>query len=263
LSHIDALEDIEAFVIDLDGVVYLRKQAIPGATRFFDELISGGKRFVFLTNNSSRTRREYVKILSGIGIRASLGDIVTSAYATARYVSERAKGSRVHVVGGSGLIEELSEAGMEVVNEPPVRFVIAGIDFAFTYEKLALASKLLRGGARFIATNRDATYPTEEGPLPGAGSIVSAIMTASGKRPMTVGKPNGWIFDICSGILRSKPGKIAVVGDRLETDILGGQRAGMRTILVLSGVTRKEDLPKSRVRPDLVVPSIADLIRGK
>jgi len=259
LALIPQLERFEGFILDLDGVVYLRKAVVPGAPRFVEELGSSGKKLVFLTNNSSRTREDYVTILSGFGIKATKEEVVTSAYATCLYLLRRRPVARVFVVGEAGLRDELSCAGFRVVRQPPAHFVVVGIDLHFTYDKLRLAVQMIRQGAKFVSTNRDATYPTEEGPHPGAGSIVAAIRTASGRRPTDIGKPNRRIFDMCRTVLGTPAGNTAVIGDRIETDILGGLRAGMGTILVLSGVTTRGQMGPGGVRPDLVVDSVADL----
>jgi HAD superfamily hydrolase (TIGR01457 family) len=246
--------------VDLDGVVYLRRTALPGASAFIEELEASGKSYAFLTNNSSRTRDEYVEILLGLGIRSSEGQVVTSAYATSLYLLDVAPGARVHVVGEEGLRSELSAAGFTLVPDWPADYVVVGIDLHFTYDKLRTASRIIRSGARFISTNRDATYPTEKGPHPGAGSIVSAVRTASGRRPIEIGKPCGRIFEVATKILGVEPRRTVMVGDRLETDIEGGARAGMTTVLVLSGVTSREEAEASRIRPDLVVQSLGDLL---
>jgi 4-nitrophenyl phosphatase len=259
---IEHLNKYDALVIDLDGVIYLRNDLVPRADAFIEELVRGGKGFVFLTNNSSRTREDYVEKLSGFGIDVDLDQVVTSAYATCRYLQENMPGSRVYTVGEEGLRRELAGCGMKVVEEEPVDVVVAGIDLHFTYEKLKRAATLIRNGARFVSTNRDATYPTEEGLFPGAGSIVSAIQTASGKRPINIGKPNKRVFDLCLSILGARPERAASLGDRFETDILGGIKAGMGTIMVLTGVTRPEDVDSLRIAPDIVVESVGELITG-
>ena len=260
MSLIPAIRNYSAFIVDLDGVVYLRRTLIPGADRFMDALESEGKRFVFLTNNSSKTREEYVDALSSMGIETDSEHVVTSAFATCQYLVEHCPGSRVYAVGGRGLFEELDRCGLETVNAPPADYVVVGMDVSFTYEKLKAAAGLIRSGAKFISTNRDATYPTEDGLLPGAGSIVAAIQTASGRRPTNIGKPNRRIRDFCSTLLGVSPGMTAIVGDRFETDIVGGFRAGMGTVLVLSGVTTEADAEKLDPRPDVVVPSVAELL---
>ena len=257
---VNSLDRYDAFVIDLDGVIYLRNELVPGARAFIAALREGGRGFVFLTNNSSRTRDDYVEKLAGFEIEVTRDQVVTSAYATCQYLLERSPGGRVFAVGEEGLKAELEGCGFEVVEGGPVDYVVAGIDLHFTYQKLKMASTLIRSGARFVSTNRDATYPTEEGLYPGAGSIVSAIQTASGRRPINVGKPNRRVFDLCLRHLGVSPDRSASVGDRYETDILGGMGAGMGTIMVLSGVTRPRDVQSLRKRPDIVVNSVGDLV---
>ncbi len=248
------------FIVDLDGVIYLRHELVDGAPEFVAGCRSDGKDLVFLTNNSSRTRDQYVDRLDGFGIPAAKSSIVTSAYATARYLRDRSPGSRVFVVGQEGLIEELRNGGMEIVENGPADFVVAGIDNRFNYGKLETASTLIRSGARFIATNPDATFPTERGPFPGAGSIVKAIETASGQPPTVIGKPNRWILDISLDAMDGSAQEVAIIGDRMETDIKGGLDAGLKTILVLSGVTTREQVRNSDLKPDHTLNSIADLV---
>ncbi len=259
MDLVSDLDGIKGFIVDLDGVVYLRHELIPGADLFVREVQASGRKLAFLTNNSTRTRAQYVSTLSDLGIPAREEDIVTSSYATALYLSRKAPGSRVYVVGQSGLIRELSRAGLDVMKQPPADFVVVGIDDDFNYGKLRTASSLIRSGSGFIATNTDATYPTESGPLPGAGSMVSAVRVASERRPTVIGKPSRWIFRIALDILDLAPEEVAVVGDRLETDIKGGLDMGMKTILVLSGVT-PENPESSDITPHLTYTSIADMV---
>ncbi len=231
-----------------------------GAVEFVGELRSSGRRHLFLTNNSSRTREEYVSLLSSFGIESSPAQIVTSALAASRYVADRHSGSSVFVIGEEGLRRELDGCGVPIVAEPPADLVVVGIDWSFNYEKLRLASFAIRSGARFISTNRDATFPTEKGLYPGAGSIVSAIQTASGRRPLNIGKPSRRIFDLCARMLGLEQSRIAVIGDRVETDIVGAKRSGMGGILVLTGVTSESDLGDLPAQPDLVVESVRSLL---
>jgi 4-nitrophenyl phosphatase len=257
---IRALDRYDGFLVDLDGVIYLRRSPVTGAAEFLEEVRSSGRRLIFLTNNSSRTREDYVSVLSGFGIESSVEEIVTSALAASRFVAGRYPGKSVFVVGEEGLRKELVGCGIRLVGEPPADLVVVGIDWSFTYEKLKRATIAIRSGARFISTNRDPTYPTEKGLYPGAGSIVSAIQTASGKRPLNVGKPSRWIFDLCAGILGIESSRVAVIGDRVETDIVGARRAGMGGVLVLTGVTSKSDLDSLPLEPDLVVESVGSLL---
>lgn len=253
--HMALLQNINAFIIDMDGVLYRGEAAIPGAAGFLALLREQGKKFLLLTNNSTRTPAQYVEKLARMGIQVDQGHIFTSAQATALYLRQVARpGSRVYLVGMDGIREALLAEGFTLTDGTDVDFVVVGMDTTVTYEKLKKATLAIRAGARFIATNPDRTLPTEEGIVPGAGSILAAIETATGVKPTIVGKPQKPIFDIALKRLGSRPEETAVIGDRLETDILGGIRSGLKTILVLSGVTTREDLagdPTGRSRPEI------------
>ncbi|MBA1340676.1 MAG: Glyceraldehyde 3-phosphate phosphatase [ANME-2 cluster archaeon] len=247
-----------AYILDLDGVVYRGRTVIPGACESIDRLRSSGRRVVFLTNNATRTREAIARRLVDMGIPCSAGDVISSAYAASIYIKEKYGSSTIYPVGEQGLIEELELAG-HTINEQDADYVVAGLDREFTYEKLTRALDLLMNGARFIATNDDAMLPTEHDFLPGAGSMVAAIQAASGEVPDVIGKPNKPIMDVLLKEYGLKSKECVMVGDRLETDILAGIRAGMRTVLVLTGASGIEDIESSGIRPDAVLDSIADL----
>lgn len=247
-----------AYILDLDGVVYHGRTVIPGACESIDRLRSSGSRVVFLTNNATRTREDIASRLKDMGIPCSAGDVISSAYATSVYIKEKYGSSTIYPVGEQGLVEELKRAG-HTINGLDADYVVAGLDREFTYEKLAWALDLLMNGAGFIATNTDAMLPTEHGFLPGAGSMVAAIQAASGVVPDVVGKPNKPIMDVLLKEYGLKNEECVMVGDRLETDILAGIRAGMRTVLVLTGASGIGDIGSSVIRPDTVLDSIADL----
>ena len=247
-----------AYILDLDGVVYRGITVIPGACESIDRLRSSGSRVVFLTNNATRTREAAALRLVDMGIPCSAGDVISSAYAASVYIKEKHGRSTIYPVGEQGLVEELEWAG-HTINGVDADYVVAGLDREFTYEKLALALDLIMNGAGFIATNDDAMLPTEHGFLPGAGSIVAAIEAASGVVPDVIGKPNKPIMDVLLMEYGLKGEECVMVGDRLETDILAGIRAGMRTVLVLTGASGIEDIESSGIRPDIVLESIADL----
>ena len=247
-----------AYILDLDGVVYRGRTVIPGACESIGRLRSSGSRVVFLTNNATRTRESIALRLEDMGIPCNAGDVISSAYATSVYIKEKYGSSTIYPVGEQGLVEELERAG-HTINEQDADYVVAGLDREFTYEKLTRALDLLMNGARFIATNNDAMLPNEYGFLPGAGSMVAAIQAASGVVPDVVGKPNKPIMDVLLKEYGLKIEECVMVGDRLETDILAGIRAGMRTVLVLTGASGKEDIESSGICPDNVLDSIADL----
>ena len=250
-----------AYILDLDGVVYRGRTVIPGACKSIDRLRSSGSRVVFLTNNATRTRESIARRLEDMEIPCNAGDVISSAYAASVYISEQYGSSTIYPVGEQGLVEELELAG-HTINRMNADYVVAGLDREFTYEKLTRALDLLISGAGFIATNNDAMLPTEHGFLPGAGSIVAAIQAASGVVPDVIGKPNKPIMDVLLREYGVRSEECVMVGDRLETDILAGIRAGMRTMLVLTGASGIADIKSSGIRPDTVLDSIADLELG-
>lgn len=247
-----------AYILDLDGVIYHGREVIPGACESIDRLRSSCSQVVFFTNNATRTREAIASRLVDMGIPCSAGDVISSAYAASVYIKEKYGSSTIYPVGEQGLVEELKRAG-HTIGELDADHVVAGLDREFTYEKLTRALELLMNGAGFIATNTDAMLPTEHGFLPGAGSMVAAIQAASGVVPDVVGKPNKSIMDVLLKEYGLKSEECVMVGDRLETDILAGIRAGMHTVLVLTGASGIEDIESSGIRPDTVLDSIADL----
>lgn len=244
----------KCFVIDLDGVVYRGTGLIPKADKKIATLRKRG-RVIFLTNNSTLSRASYKERLAGFGIPAEEEDIVTSGYVAASYIKQRYQDPRVYMIGEKGLKEELERQGIEPFWRA-CDVVLVGLDRGFTYAKLATALKFIQGGADFIATNLDNTLITEKGLLPGAGAIVSAVKTACGKEPIVVGKPSQIMASIILKKLDVEPKEVLLIGDRLETDILMGKKAGMKTALVLTGYTKKEDLKHTEIKPDYVLDSL-------
>jgi len=262
------LSRVSAWIFDLDGVIWRGNSPIAGAAQSVERLRAAGKRCLFATNNSARAPEHFSARLNDMGIRAASEDVVTSATATAFYVSVHLPRARVFVVGEEGVQGLLRDVGARVVtvenapNFPEVDCVVAGIDRAFTYGKLRLAHFYIGRGARFIATNRDATFPVEGGVVPGAGSIVAAIETASGVAPLSMGKPEPAML---LGILERfglAPDEAAIVGDRLDTDIACGARAGIGTVCVGTGVTPLEEAREAtgELRPDLVFRDLPDMM---
>ena len=254
------LRDVRNLIIDMDGVLYRGDTPLPGLTDFFDFMREKGIRFTLATNNSSRTPAEYVVKLAGMGVTVNQTDVLTSGVATAEYLASIAPpGTRVYVIGAESLAETMRQRGF-VVSDQDAAFVVVGMDTQVTYDKLRRATLLIRAGARFIGTNPDKTFPSEEGIVPGNGAILAAIETATGVAPLTIGKPEPTLFEMALKRMSADPAHTAVIGDRLETDILGGINAGLLTILVLSGVTTREDLAKSDVQPDLVFEDIGQMV---
>ncbi len=255
---------INNLIIDLDGVLYRGNTVIEGASEFVALLQREGIPFLFLTNNSTRTPSQYVAKLAKMGIAVEESNVLTSAQATALHMEKIARaGCRVYVIGEEGLRAALRER--YTISEENAEFVVVGMDRQLSYDKLKTATLLIRGGAKLIGSNPDRTFPSEEGILPGTGSILAALEAATDVAPFVVGKPETAIFDLA--LARMGAGKEGapvkstgcIIGDRLETDILGGQRAGLSTIFVLSGVTTRQELAASSIKPDLVFESVKEL----
>ena len=245
---------------DLDGVVYVADQPIPGAVDKLNEATRSGVRVVFCTNNSRLTIPQYTAKLSGMGVDVSGDRIVTSASVTGDLLAESGWGSSAIAIGGDGVREALESAGIEVVPEPGTKadLVVVGWDLDLTFETLKRATLAITGGARLVATNDDAAYPAPEGLWPGTGAIVAAIERATGATATVVGKPHDPMMSAVAERL-SGCERIAVVGDRPDTDLAGGVSRGWKTILVLSGVTKAEDVAAVQPAPDLVLDSLGEL----
>jgi 4-nitrophenyl phosphatase len=254
---------VRGLLIDLDGVVYTGSEPIPGGAGFLVEARRRGVKFLLVTNNSTTSPELVAERLCGMRIEVQPEEILTSAQAAVAYVRARAApGSRVRVIGEAGLRQAAEEEGFLTIvedGETDVEWVLAGLDRAFTYEKLTSATRAILAGARFVATNADALLPVEGGQVvPGAGSIMAAIQTATAVAPIVVGKPEPGLFE--HGLRRLgglAPEHVAMIGDRLDTDVVGGKRAGLRTILVLSGVTTPAEAQAASTAPDAVVPDLA------
>jgi 4-nitrophenyl phosphatase len=264
------LAAIKTYVFDLDGVVYLGNQSIPDSSSAINTLLSRNKSVYYLTNNSSVTRLDYVNKLRGMGIETVETNIYTSAYATALHLrNEGATGSNVFVIGEFGVQQEIESVGITVFTDPKttnpssIDFVVVGIDRAFTYDKLNFAHEcIVRGHAEFIATNRDSTYPSEIGTIPGAGSLVISVAESTAREPLTIGKPSPTaLLEIVSATGGSLESTI-MIGDRLDTDIACGNRAGTYSGLVLTGVTSVEDAINAQgdEKPTIILGTLADLL---
>ncbi len=255
-----ALASIKSLVVDMDGVLWRGGKPLAGVADFFRFLSEREIPYLLATNNAARSADYYVGRLSEMGITMSRERILTSADATARWLThELPRGARVYVVGESGLTDSLVDAGFQVV-EGNAAAVVVGLDRTLTYEKLKRAALEIRyNGARFIATNGDFTYPAEEGLVPGAGSMVAAIQTASSATPTIIGKPHRAMFDLALEILKTPREQTAMLGDRLDTDIEGARAAGLTTILVLTGVSTREEAEAAKVKPDMIYSDLNEL----
>ncbi len=254
------LSALRALVIDVDGVLWSGDHAFPGTRAFFDFLRSRQIEFTIATNNSARPASEIIERLAALNVRVSASEVLTSAHATALYLPRIApRGARVFVVGGEGLKDEMMRAGYILVDQD-ADVVVGGVDWTLTYDKLKRASLEIRHGAKFVGTNADKTYPSTEGIIPGAGAILAALQAATDIAPIVIGKPERAMFDIAVEKMGEPREATAMLGDRLDTDIDGAQRAGLKSILVLTGVTTRESLAQSTVQPDLVFDNL-DILR--
>lgn len=256
------------YVFDLDGVIYRGDEPQPHARETILALRVIGHTVWFYTNNSSQSRQSYADKLSRMGIPTSIDEIMTSSYATALYLVETgAAGGTVFQIGEWGITEELEAVGMKIItngDQPDARidFVVVGIDREFSYRKLARAQKAIFDGAKFIATNEDATFPIEGGGiLPGGGCMVAAIRTATSVKPFLVGKPETYAYKKILELTDTPPERSVMVGDRLETDIELGNRAGARTVLVLTGVATREEAEEAMgyLKPERIIETLAEL----
>jgi NagD protein len=246
------------YLIDMDGVVYRGHELIPGADRFIAELRERDVPFRFLTNNSQRTRRDVATRLHRLGVAADEEHVFTCAMATARFLAEQKPNGTAYVIGEGGLLTALHNNGYAVVDHDP-DFVVVGEGRTFSFEMAEAALNMVRGGARLVATNLDPHCPTPTGARPGCGALVALLEAASGVRAFSVGKPSPLMMRAARKELGLRAEEIVVIGDTMETDVLGGVQMGCRTVLVLSGSTRREDLGRYAYRPDKVVESLADL----
>jgi 4-nitrophenyl phosphatase len=250
------LATIEALIADMDGVLWRGRTPLPGVPELFSWLAAEDIPVVLATNNSSRRPEAYEARLAEMGVAVDRSQILTSALATADWLRRTyPQGASVYVVGQEGIRTALAEAGFEVVGEEAER-----VDFDLTYDKLAAAARAVRQGARFVGTNGDLTYPSSEGLLPGAGAILAAIEAASGVAPLKIGKPESIMFEVAVSRLGRPPGRTVMLGDRLDTDIAGAARAGLRTVLVTTGVHDPEAAQRSDVQPDLTVSGLPEFL---
>lgn len=251
--------EVEVWLTDMDGVLVREGVPIPGAAEFVQRLIDGEHTFLILTNNSIFTQRDLAARLAHAGIEVGEEHIWTSALATARFLSDQMPGASAFVIGEAGLTTALHETGFILTNTNP-DFVVLGETRTYSFEAITEAIRHVERGARFIATNPDVTGPSAEGPVPATGSVAALITKATGVEPYFVGKPNPMMFRSALNRIGAHSEVTAMVGDRMDTDIVAGIEAGLTTYLVLTGSTRADDVNRYPFRPNRVVDSIADLI---
>lgn len=252
------LRRTELFVLDMDGTFYLGDRILPGAADFLRAVSDAGKQYLFFTNNSSRSPRDYMAKLANMGCPITREQIMTSGDVTIRYLLTHYAGKTVYLVGTPPLVESFRQAGIPLVEENP-DIVVVGFDTTLTYQKLSNACTFIRQGSLFLATHLDINCPTETGFIPDCGSFCAAISLSTGCHPRYLGKPFAETVDMIlnkTGIPRDR---IAFVGDRLYTDVATGVKNGATGILVLTGETRPEDVPSSEVQPDAVFDSLGEM----
>jgi len=253
-----ALRDIHALIIDMDGVLWRGDDPLPGLVEFFDLLRQRPIAFRMATNNASKSPDQYVDKLASMGVKVAPDDILTSAVVTAQYIAATAPGALVYAIG-DGTRQAVLDHGLRLSNGEQADFVAVGWDPKLSYAELSEATLLIHAGARFIGTNPDRTWPSERGLLPGNGAILACLQAATDVEPFIVGKPERVMFDAALDAMGADVAHTAMLGDRLETDILGGRKAGLRTIFVLTGASDQAQLAASPMKPDWVFKDIQEL----
>jgi 4-nitrophenyl phosphatase len=260
------LQDAKAWIFDMDGVLYRGSAPLAGVQELLDALALRERKVMLATNNSMATPASYERRLAAMGISVPATEIITSSLATRDYLQQTLpEGAGIYVIGMPALRELLFDGTsfhpVQYGEETPAAVVI-GLDLEFTYDKLKAANAALRAGAHFIATNADTTLPTEAGLVPGAGSLIAAVVAASGRQPIVIGKPETPMLEMAMLRMGVRPDETVMVGDRLDTDILAGERAGMPTVLVLTGVSTRADLSEAEALPDVIVSDLPSLVEA-
>jgi NagD protein len=251
--------EIRSWLMDMDGVLVREEHAIPGAGELLARLRESGTPFLVLTNNSIYTRRDLAARLRSSGIEVPEESIWTSALATARFLEDQRPGGTAFVIGETGLTTALHQAGYTMTERDP-DYVVLGETRTYSFERITAAIRLVANGARFIATNPDPTGPSAHGPLPATGSVAALISHATGVEPYFVGKPNPLMMRSALNAIDAHSETTAMIGDRMDTDIVAGLEAGLEAILVLTGVTTREQAERFPYRPSRIVDSVADLV---
>ena len=256
------LNDIRALIIDMDGVLWEGSRPMPGLVEFFDTLRDRDIRFVLATNNASQTPDQYLAKLSGMGVSADREQVIGSGLASALYLKQHAPpGAKVFPIGEDGVCQALLEQGFRLAGlyEKDADYVVCGLDRTLTWDKIATATLNIRNGATFIGTNPDTSLPTEHGMTHGNGAILAALVAATGVEPIIIGKPEPIMYRLAMERLGVSPEETVALGDRLDTDILGAVRAGIRSILVLSGISTREQLDEIDYAPTWVMQDIREV----
>jgi NagD protein len=253
-----ATEPPKSYLIDMDGVLVSGRTVIPEADRFIERLQAHGVEYLVLTNNPTRTPRDLAHRLQAVGLDIPAERIFTSAMATADFLQSQKPNGTAFVIGESGLTEAIHSAGYIITDHDP-DYVVLGETYSYNLGLITKATRLVADGARFIATNPDPSGPSESGLIPACGAMAALIETASGVSPFFVGKPNPWMMRSALNHLDVHSENAVMIGDRMETDIVAGVESGMETILVLTGVTRREDVARYPYQPTHIVESVAEI----
>jgi glycerol-1-phosphatase len=257
-------DEFDGLLVDLDGVVWVGRELVPGAIEALTALLDGGKEIVFVTNNSVHEPAAYAKRLRDFGIATTDDRVVTAGAATARLAAQQAgPGGTAYVIGAPGFKETVAKTGLELLDDEDgesANAVVVSGHREFDYAELLTATRALQGGAALFATSRDPTLPMPGGAWPGTGATLAAVETASGKQAVIGGKPERHLFDLARDLIPDAE-RVAMVGDRIASDIEGGRRAGLETILVLTGASSREDAESADPPPDHVVVDLAALVR--
>lgn len=264
-----SLTNIQALIIDMDGVLWEGNRPLPGLKDFFKCIRKKNLPFILATNNASLTQEQYISKLEIMGVSISPSEILTSSMATAHYLSEQTipDSSTIFVIGEQGLRLPLIKKGYTLIDSfqsdaNPVDFVICGLDRSLTWDKLADATLHINSGAKFIATNADTTLPTERGPVLGNGAILAALQSATQVSPLIIGKPEPIMYQQAIKLLNVAPEKTIAIGDRLNTDILGAVNTGIRSIMVLTGISSEEDLKSIDYQPSWIMPDLQAITKA-
>jgi len=256
-----SLREAKAFLLDMDGTFYLGDGLLPGALELLDLLNQRGLPFSFLTNNTSRSKQDYIQRLRGLGVREQDARVYTAGDATIAYLKKHQAGKGVFLLGTESLAESFRVGGIDLSDDDP-DVVVIGYDTSLTYARLSAFCRFVRSGLPYIATHPDVNCPNPDGPVPDIGAMMSLVEASTGRKAdVIIGKPNPGIVNALAEEWGIDPRSLAMVGDRLYTDIALGKTACVKTVLVLSGETNLEDLKNLEFHPDLVCENLADLIR--
>ncbi len=253
------VRDIECFLTDMDGVLVHDEQPVPGAVELLQRWVDTSRRFLVLTNNSTYTPRDLAARLARSGLPVPEENLWTSAMATGAFLAGQPGDKTAFVIGEAGLTMALHEAGF-VLTETDPAFVVLGETRNYSFEAITNAIRLISAGARFIVTNPDTVGPSPSGLLPATGAVAAMITAATNRQPYVVGKPNPMMFRSAMNRIEAHSETTAMIGDRMDTDIVAGMEAGLLTVLVLSGVTQADEIETYPYRPSMVLDSVADLV---